>query len=216
MIMQKRIPGLPALVISLIISFLLIPVASAQSTASTKVVVIPMSADSAPAKSTYTVWGTNTCGTGDAQLYAGFVSVVSSFNGAGSAPLCLNTSVSTGWVGDDNALIWRAKFVAGSNRGQYLDGVNQAHCAVCQGQTYVSWGEQSCASGWETVYDGYLGSMVTGGGSGWSAGGPICLEANASGTWVPWNIILVRRAIGNAASRTQYQNSQDVLCRVCK
>ena len=172
-----------------------------------------------PTKSTYSVWGTTVCATGHTQLYTGTMSIIRGVAAtSGSEPLCLNPSVTNGWINWDKSLTWRAKAGAGSNRGQYISTGPGVDCAVCQGEVYVNWGAQSCASGWNTAYDGFIGGMASGNSSGaWSVNGPLCLANIQAGDWTNWEEILVVRAGGgnSTGSRVQYQNDNDMLCRVC-
>lgn len=166
-------------------------------------------------KSTYTVWGRTACGSGDTQLYSGIMSVVGSTSGAGTHPICLNSPVNKGWVFWNGGLVWRANAVSVGQRGEYLDSETQVDCSVCQGDTYVNWGDLSCATGWNTIYDGFIGSMGTSNGTDWSAGGTVCLDDSQAGSWTNWDRFLVLRAKSDGlGGRVQYKNG-DMLCRVC-
>lgn len=169
-------------------------------------------------KATYTVWGRTTCAPGHTQLYKGSAANVVGTGGAGT-PFCLHESYSSaGWVAWDGGMVWRANAASAGLRGQYANGANSFACAVCQGTTYVTWGNQTCAAGYSMLHDGWLAAVSGGWGNGWSPGGPICLDAtDASGaSWTNWDGTMIIKAVGSSGNnRVQYQNQTDVLCRVC-
>lgn len=169
-------------------------------------------------RATYTVWGTATCGTGHPTLYAGKIGTIVGTGGSGGA-ICLNDAMpSGGWLNWDSGMMWRANS-SGSNgiRGQYSQGPNSFACAVCQGTVYVNWGTKTCASGYSTVYDGFIGALSGGWSNGWSPGSPLCLHSSAGANWSYWDSSMIMRAIGSSGNnRVQYNNNQDFACRVCQ
>jgi hypothetical protein len=167
-------------------------------------------------KSTYTVWGTTTCATGHAKLYNGRIAGVVG-TGGHSDPICLaDTVTNAGWVTWSGGMVWRANGSAGSIRGQYANGANDFLCAVCQGTIYIHWGQNTCAAGWNKLFDGWIAGVSGGWGNGWSPGGPICLYPSAGANWTNWTDSMVLRQIGSSGdNRVQYQDTQDMLCAVC-
>ncbi len=169
-------------------------------------------------RATYTVWNSQSCAPGHTVLYKGITSGLVGTGGA-SAPFCLHEDyTSGGWVAWDGGMLWRANAGAAGQRGQYANGAAQFQCAVCQGTTYVQWGGTGCASGYTSLYNGFLGAVGGGWGNGWSPGGPICLHASdpANVSWVLWDSTMLVRASGvSGNNRVTYQNQNDVRCHVC-
>ncbi len=168
-------------------------------------------------KSTYTVWGTTTCGSGHTQLYTGRAAATI-MAGGGAGAFCLSDAITAaGWVSWDGGMVWRANATSAGVRGQYANGSNDIRCAVCQGSVYVNWGQQTCATGFSTVYSGYLAAMGGSWSGGWAPSEPICLESSAGANWTAWADGMVIRGIGSSGSnRVEYQNANDILCRVCQ
>lgn len=168
-------------------------------------------------KSTYTVWGTTTCGSNDTRFYSGHVGAVVMTDGGGGA-MCLSDAVPVGgWASWNGGMVWRANASGAGVRGQYANGGNAIPCAVCEGFAYSHWGELACASGYSTVYDGYVAAMGGAWNGGWTSGGAICLHASAGANWTNWASGMIMRAIGSSGdNRVQYQNENDIRCRVCR
>jgi hypothetical protein len=113
-------------------------------------------------------------------------------------------------------MMWRANGNGSNVRGQYSNAPDDFSCAVCEGATYTHWGQDACASGYDTLYSGWIASFSGGWSNGWSPGGPICLSTASGGSWVNWNETMIMRGLGSSGSdRVQYQNAQDMRCRVC-
>jgi hypothetical protein len=169
-----------------------------------------------PSRDSYTVWGRKTCGEGRKLLYAGVAASLFAPGGV-SSPFCLAEGApQTAWVPWDVGLVWRANARGdGINYGQYANGENELVCAVCEGTVYPVWGSETCAEGYEPLYDGILSGLAGGWGGQWAAGGPICLDVSATSGWLDWNGAVVSRAVGSASGRMQYQSRNDLPCRVC-
>jgi len=82
---------------------------------------------------TYTHYGQQTCASGYAKLYSGFVATMSVAWQGGWGPggtFCLESSAGSNWTNWTDALVVRAIGSSGGNRVQYQNG-NDILCNVC-------------------------------------------------------------------------------------
>jgi hypothetical protein len=84
----------------------------------------------------YTLWGRNTCGSGDAVVYVGHIAHFNynAANGgyANAGPFCADDGAALGWTDwSGNSILSRAANANGSNWSQYLEA-KDGICVVCR------------------------------------------------------------------------------------